>query len=77
MHACMQLCRTLLVARGVSVLPVPGTRDLHSCIFMLTDAPGRWEFRCNVQHHFNAGMKGVLAISPTDHQLDTLALPAY
>ena len=41
------------------------------------DAPGRWEFRCNVQHHFNAGMKGVLAITPTDLQLDALALPSY
>lgn len=44
---------------------------------LLADVPGRWEFRCNVQDHFKAGMKGSLAILPSSGQLRADMYPAY
>ena len=37
------------------------------------DQPGRWLFRCNVEDHNTAGMKGVLAIIPRNGQLNSSA----
>ena len=34
------------------------------------DEPGRWLFRCSVQDHNTAGMKGVLAVIPRNGQLN-------
>jgi hypothetical protein len=39
--------------------------------------PGRWEFRCNVEDHFIAGMKGTLAIVPSNGQLSNDIFPSY
>lgn len=39
-------------------------------LLLHADEPGRWLFRCNVQDHNTAGMKGVLAVIPRNGQLN-------
>lgn len=51
--------------------------DCFSCVCARADVPGRWEFRCNVQDHFTAGMKGAMTIKPTLGDLSGPAFPSY
>ena len=41
------------------------------------DTPGRFEFHCNVQDHYKAGMKGVLEVQPKVGVLSQGQLPIW
>lgn len=41
------------------------------------DMPGRFEFHCNVQDHYKAGMKGVLDVQPKVGALRQGQLPIW
>ncbi|CAL8466619.1 g6155 [Coccomyxa elongata] len=44
---------------------------------MYADVAGRWEFRCNVQDHFMAGMKGAITITSTLGDISSGVFPSY
>ncbi|KAK9841799.1 hypothetical protein WJX81_003935 [Elliptochloris bilobata] len=55
---------SLLVSPGVTASTrtlLPGSVRV---VELTTDMPGRFEFHCNVQDHYKAGMKGILEVQP-------------
>lgn len=60
---------------------VPGCKNPAVCAnswcVCCADTPGRFEFHCNVQDHYKAGMKGVLEVQPKVGVLSQGQLPIW